>query len=208
VPRAKQRTPELRERVLAQAVGLLSRDGVAGFTTRKVAQCAATSTPAVYELFGGKGGLVREVFFEGFRQLGSRFERCAVSADPRADVTRLAETFRSFALENPVMLELMYARPFAAFAPGPAEVAAGQAVANIVVERIKSCIEAGVFAGDAIDIAHVLMSTCQGLAAAENAGRLGTTRGAADRRWRLAIDTVICGLRPTQAFSAPRGSTS
>ena len=69
MPRAKQRTPELRDRVLLHAVDLLARDGVAGFTARRIAREAATSIPAVYELFGDKAGLLREVFFEGFRLL-------------------------------------------------------------------------------------------------------------------------------------------
>jgi AcrR family transcriptional regulator len=69
MPRAKQRTPELRDRLLQVAVETLESEGVGGFTTRRVAEEAATSTPAVYELFGDKAGLVREVFFEGFRLL-------------------------------------------------------------------------------------------------------------------------------------------
>ena len=69
MPRAKQRTPEMRERVLQAAMDMLASDGVAEFTTRRLAQHAGTSTPAVYELFGDKAGLVREVFFEGFRLL-------------------------------------------------------------------------------------------------------------------------------------------
>ena len=72
MPRAKQRTPELRDHVLQVAVAMLASEGVAGFTTRKVAEEAETSTPAVYELFGDKAGLVREMFFEGFRLLRRR----------------------------------------------------------------------------------------------------------------------------------------
>jgi AcrR family transcriptional regulator len=56
VPRPKQRTPALREHVLEAALALLAAEGVQGFTARKVASTAGTSTPAVYELFGGKGG--------------------------------------------------------------------------------------------------------------------------------------------------------
>ena len=63
MPRTKQRTPALREQLLVVALDTLDRDGVAGLTTRRVAERAATSTPAVYELFGDKAGLVREVFF-------------------------------------------------------------------------------------------------------------------------------------------------
>lgn len=69
MPKTKQRTPELRDYVMSVAVGLLAEQGVAGFTARGIAREAKTSTPAVYELFGDKWGLVREVFFEGFRLL-------------------------------------------------------------------------------------------------------------------------------------------
>ena len=72
MPRAKQRTPELRDRVLAVAVETLVSEGIAGFTTRRVAERAETSLPAVYELFDDKAGLIRAVFFEGFRRLGKR----------------------------------------------------------------------------------------------------------------------------------------
>ena len=69
--------------MLSRAVSLLSREGAAGFTTRHVALEAGTSTPAVYELFGDKGGLVRAVYFEGFRLLHRRLETLASSGDPR-----------------------------------------------------------------------------------------------------------------------------
>ena len=38
MPRAKQRTPELRNRVLGVAVDALGEHGVSGFTTRRVAE--------------------------------------------------------------------------------------------------------------------------------------------------------------------------
>jgi hypothetical protein len=34
----------------------------------------------------------------------------------------------------------------------------------------------------------------QGLAAAENAGRLGTTHESIERRWALAVTTALAGL--------------
>ncbi len=71
MPRAKQRTPELRDRLLEVAVATLNDEGVARLTTRRVAEQAGTSVPAVYELFDDKAGLVRAIFFEGFRMLGA-----------------------------------------------------------------------------------------------------------------------------------------
>ncbi len=72
MPRAKQRTPELRDRVLDVAITTLGEEGIARFTTRRVAERAGTSVPAVYELFDDKAGLVRAMFFEGFRLSGRR----------------------------------------------------------------------------------------------------------------------------------------
>ena len=48
--------------------------------------------------------------------------------------------------------------------------------------------------GDATDVAHVLLATAQGMAAVEVAGWLGS-KALVDRRWRLAVDAVLAGLR-------------
>ena len=177
--------------MLSVAVELLVREGVAGFTTRSVARQAGTSTPAVYELFGDKRGLVREVFFEGFRLLRRRFENLADSDDPRSDLIQLVEIFIS---ENPVLSEVMFSRPFTDFEPGPHELAASSSVRIFIVERVRRCVDAGLLRGDETDIAHVLVSLLQGLAAAENARRLGTSHESIDRRWALAVNAVLGGL--------------
>jgi len=197
VPRAKQRTPALRDHVLNVALATLAADGVAGFTTRRVAEHAQTSTPAVYELFGDKAGLVREVFFEGFRLLRRRFGELGETADPRADLTATLGAFRIFALDNPVLAELMFSRPFADFDPGPAERDAGAAVRELLIALVRRCREAGLLgSGPATDtdVAHVLLALAQGLAAQESAGWLGTSRQSRERRWDLAIAAVLDGL--------------
>ena len=196
MPRAKQRTPELRDHVLHVAVAMLAARGVTGFTTREVAQQASTSTPAVYELFGDKAGLVREVFFEGFRLLRRHFGRLEESADPRADLVGVIEAFREFVRGNPVLAEVMFSRPFADFDPGPEELRAGGAVREFVVGHVRRGTDAGILGGDETDIAHVLIALAQGLAAQETAGWLGTSKASMDRRWDLAIRAVLDGLSP------------
>ena len=198
MPRAKQRTPALRDHVLNVALATLAADGVAGFTTRRVAEQAQTSTPAVYELFGDKAGLVREVFFEGFRLLRRRFGELAETADARADLAGTLSAFRVFVHDNPVLAQLMFSRPFADFDPGPAERAAGAGIREFILDRVRRCREAGLLGragpeADA-DIAHVLLALAQGVAAQESAGWLGTTRESRDRRWELAVAAVLDGL--------------
>jgi AcrR family transcriptional regulator len=194
VPRTKLRTQELRDHVVNVAVATLAAEGVTGFTTRAVAQQAQTSTPAVYELFGDKAGLLREVFFEGFRLLRSDFGQLAESADPRGDLVAVIEAFRAFARHNPVLAQVMFSRPFADFDPGPAEREAGSAVREFIVARVRRATEAGLLHGDDTDIAHVLVALAQGLAVQESAGWLGTSQASRDRRWGLAIRAVLGGL--------------
>ena len=199
MPRAKQRTPALRDRVLRVAVALLAREGAAQLTTRRVAEHAETSTPAVYELFGDKAGLVREIFFEGFRMLRRSFDAIAETDDPRADLARVLQAFREFIRENPVLAELMFLRRFTDFDPGPSEREAGRSVREFIVGSVQRCIDAGALAGDATDIAHALVALTQGLAATEIAGWLGTSRASIERRWQLAIDAMLAGLGPPAA---------
>jgi AcrR family transcriptional regulator len=199
MPRPKQRTEALRDHVLQVAIDTLSRDGIAGFTTRSVARGARTSTPAVYELFGDKAGLVRSVFFEGFRLLRRYFDRRVETRDPRADLIALFGIYRSFVRDEPVLAHVMFSRPFADFDPGPAERDAGGAVRELIVAAVQRCITAGAIAGDATDIAHVLVALTQGLAAAETSSRLGTSRASVDRRWALGLHAVIDGFAPARA---------
>jgi AcrR family transcriptional regulator len=196
MPRAKQRTQHLREHVLQVAVGMLESEGVPGFTARRIAQEAETSMPAVYELFGDKAGLVREVFFEGFRLLRRRLDRLEESADVRAGLVGVMEAFRVFVRENPVLADVMFSQPFADFDPGPAEHEAGNAVREFIVARVRRCLAEGLVAGDATDIAHVLIALVQGLCAQEGAGWLGRSSASIERRWRLAIDAMLRGLAP------------
>jgi hypothetical protein len=109
---------------------------------------------------------------------------------------RVLDAFRRFVHRNPVLAEVMFSRPFADFDPGPDELAAGGSFREVVVERVQRGIDAGVLAGDATDIAHVLVALVQGLAAQETAGWLGTSEASIDRRWSLALTATLDGLAP------------
>ena len=194
MPRTKQRTPELRERLLAVAVELLAEEGAAGLTARSLAARAETSAPALYELFGDKSGVVRELYFEGFRLLSNDLSVLAETSDPLADLWAVAAAYRRFVRANRELAEVMFSRPFTDFSPGPEELAATSSVRLLIVGRVRRCIEAGRLRGDETDVAHVLVALIQGMAFAEAAGRLGTSTESVERRWRLAIGATLNGF--------------
>jgi AcrR family transcriptional regulator len=194
MPRTKQRTPELRERLLAAAVELLAEEGAGGLTARSLAARAETSAPALYELFGDKSGVVREIYFAGFRLLSNDLSVLDETSDPLADLWALAAAYRRFVRANRELAEVMFSRPFTDFSPGPEELAATSSVRLLIVGRVRRCIEAGRLRGDETDVAHVLVALIQGMAFAEAAGRLGTSTESVERRWRLAIGATLNGF--------------
>lgn len=205
MPRPKQRTPELRETILAASLDLLASDGVPGITTREVARRAETSLPAVYELFGDKAGLVRAMFFTGFERLGAHLQAVAAEGttqDPVVVLRASALAYRSFAQENPTLFDVMYFRPFASFDPGPDEQAAGTSARELIVDQIEQCRSADRFVDDATDshstdVAHAFLGLVLGMARQEISDWLGTTEASRQRRWELAIDTFLAGLTAT-----------
>jgi AcrR family transcriptional regulator len=180
--------------LVCAALDLLAESGPAGLTARSLAMRAETSPPAVYELLGDKGGVVRALYFEGFRRLADTLSALRETDDPVADLWALAAAYRSFVRNNRDLAEVMFSRPFTDFAPGAEELAATSSVRILVVDRVRRCIDARRLHGDETDIAHVMVSLVQGLAFAEAAGRLGTSTESVERRWRLGVAAVLGGV--------------
>ena len=154
---------------------------------------AATSVPAIYELFGDRAGLVRAVFFAGFHRLGETLTRLPRTDSPRSDLEATVIALRAFAHEHPTLTQVMFSQPFVDFEPGPGEAAAGAVVRETIVGHVRRCVDAHDLVGDPRDVAHVVLATAQGLMTQEWGGWLGTPT-AADRRWDLAIRALLDGL--------------
>jgi len=147
----------------------------------------------VYELFGDKSGLLRAVFFEGFRMLARRLLSVPETDDAVADVQRLIPVFRRFCLDYPALARVMFSRPFQDFDPGPEELAS-PSMREVFVGRIKRCTDAGLLTGDPLDIAHVLLALAQGLAVQEGGRWLGKSKASVNRRWEVAVTGLLRGF--------------
>jgi AcrR family transcriptional regulator len=188
---------ELRRDLLDAAGRLLAQEGPQALSTRRAAQEVGTSTTAVYNLFGGKAGLLRELFLDGFARLAQEFATVPRDGDPETDLMALGYAYRAAALANPHLYELMFGRPIADFRPDDAALAQVQGTFDTLVRAVARCVDTGRFApADPYDVAVHLNALVHGLASLELQGFLAGGDAAA-RHWRLALEAAIRGHRTT-----------
>jgi AcrR family transcriptional regulator len=203
MPRPKQRTPELAERVLRAGLRLLSAEGVDALTARRLAQEAGTSPAAVYELFGDKAGVIRAMFFSGFELLAEQLDEPGAEGRGLDSLLELAQRYRTFIVAHPAWSAVMFSRPFASFDPAPEEQAAGAAVREHILVAVRAAVEAGQLQGNVADIAFAYVALIHGLAAAESSHRLGASKSVIQRRWDTSIRALLAGFAPRESAAKP-----
>ncbi|MGD9959353.1 TetR/AcrR family transcriptional regulator [Nocardioides sp.] len=107
--RPKEYDEALRARLVDCATQALATGGVAALSLRVVAAEAATTTNAVYALFGGKAGLVRAAMEQALANLKEEQARHVVeSGDPRLDLSELARSYRRWAVRFPALYSIIF----------------------------------------------------------------------------------------------------
>jgi AcrR family transcriptional regulator len=165
---------ELAGRLVDEAGRILSADGAAALTLRRLASASDTSTMAVYTLFGDKQGLLRAMYAEGFRRLGTALREATQDVpDPLTALAELGLGYRRAALANPHLYDLMFGRPVPGFVPDPDTQAVADAAYRPLVEAVQRCLEAGQLTGGTAErIARYLWAVTHGMVSLELAGHL------------------------------------
>lgn len=83
VPRGDPSAPGAREAVLDCAARLLDEGGQEGLTIRRLAAASGFTPPAIYSLFGDKGGLVDALVERSFNEVVERMRGVVNPGDPR-----------------------------------------------------------------------------------------------------------------------------
>lgn len=166
--------PALGVQLLEAAAQLLSEEGPAALSTRRLAAAVGTSTTAVYTHFGGKNDLVRAMVQEGFRLLDRCFEDVARTADPVADICALGAAYRNNALEHRHLYGVMFGgASLGGFSLSEEDRQHGRYTLNVLVLAVERAMETGgLNPGDAYLVAHQLWVALHGLVTLELGGYL------------------------------------
>ena len=165
---------QLATRLVDEAGRILSTEGAAALTLRRLAQTVGISTMPVYTLFGDKQGLLAAMYREGYRRLGAAMRSAAEGVDdPLQALVNLGHTYRAIALANPHLYDLMFGRPVASFQPDSDAVEVADSTYRPLVEAAQRCLDAGqLTGGDAERIAFHLWSVSHGMVSLELAGHV------------------------------------
>src|SRR5262249_47591142 len=154
---------EQSQAILAAASRILSEEGAGALTVRRIASEAGCSTMGLYSRFGGKEGVVDELYVEGFRHLCDGMGSIPRPDAPVADMRACARGYRATALAHATHYMVMFGGSVPEFVPAkPSRVVAHEAFERLVA-RVQRCIDAGEFKGDAAEIAEIWWGAMHGL---------------------------------------------
>lgn len=168
---------EVGVRLVDEAGRLLTEEGPAGLSLRRLASRAGTSTMAVYTRFGDKEGLLAAMHAEGFRRLGSALRQAAAEAagDPLGALAAMGIAYRQAALDSPHLYHIMFGEAAPSFQPGKDGIAIADAAYEPLVSGVRKALDAGALqGGEAERIALYLWGVSHGFVSLEIAGRLDT----------------------------------
>ncbi|MCB0965752.1 MAG: TetR/AcrR family transcriptional regulator [Ilumatobacter sp.] len=186
---------ETSEALLAAAHRLLAGEGPDALTVRRIATEAGMSTMNVYSRFGGKDGVIDELYVYGFNRLFDAIEQVPETDDALDDLRQVALAYRGFATEHPMYYEIMFGQA------SPSSQSIDRALAGLgnFVARIERASERDsiTLPGDLDSTAAVawLWGTCHGLVSLELDGIASEVVDWASI-FASAIDVALAGLRP------------
>jgi AcrR family transcriptional regulator len=183
--------PNLRAQLIDAAAKLLSEEGPAALSTRKLAATVGTSTMAVYTHFGGMDDLVRAMVREGFMLLSGRLGAVVESDDPVADVVALGWAYRANAREHRYLYNVMFGgSSLSGFSLTDADRQHGRYTLDVLVRAVKRCVAAGRFrTSDPELVAHQLWIALHGLVTLDLGGYL-VEPNTAD----VCFEAQVCGM--------------
>ena len=182
----------IRSRLCDAAARLFLEEGEAALSMRRLAAAVGCSAMAPYRHFADKQALVAAIRAQAFNRLADALD--SVEQDNRHRAADIGEAYVRFARANPAAYKLMFdlAQPDEAAFP---ELAAAAARARVSMSGyVRELVEAGVLAGDPVELGYVFWAAIHGLIVLELAGRIPADPGFEALR-RRTLGALMRGLR-------------
>jgi AcrR family transcriptional regulator len=150
MPRVRKAPPgvDVRLALLDAAGQLLLAEGADGMTTRRLAAMAGTTTQAIYTEFGGKEGIARAMYREGFARLEALMRSVPETADPLHDLLQQGRVYRDAALDSPHFYDVMFGSPIPQFEPDADDLEVSRIAHDLLAAVVQRVIATGALKPD------------------------------------------------------------
>ncbi|MFE3192514.1 TetR/AcrR family transcriptional regulator [Nocardia sp. NPDC059240] len=185
---------DLRAELLRRAEETLGASGVDGLSLRQLARDTGVSHAAPSRHFRDKQALLDALTVAGFDRLAAGFEQAAATGTFPERLRAMAHAYLRFAIDNPALLALMFARK------NSPSVAIGEAAAHafaVPIEMVADAQAGGeVVPGEPRRICLSAVAALHGLAAILGSGLVPGEE--ADSLFDEMVGHMMDGLRPRQ----------
>lgn len=186
-----------RERILGCACERYLKDGLDGFSMRKLARDVGVTAPALYRHYQNREHVLADVVREAYREFTSYLYRALEGRTPWERMVRAGNAYLEFALEHPRWYEILFVSPERMGMEALPEdlEAQAHAIHQFWIDRVRECMDAGLFRrGDPKQMALALWAHSHGLVTLFNHGQFGPDRDAFRDQFRFSARQLLVGI--------------
>jgi AcrR family transcriptional regulator len=133
----------LRRSIIEAAASIMRESGPEAVTIRKVAEKMECPTKVIYNLFGSKEGLAKELFLEGCKLLADTFRAVPEQAELKHYLLELGQAYWRFSKDYTSYYMVMFGGAFSEFKPEEESLQAIGTALQQVTTIISSAMEEG-----------------------------------------------------------------
>jgi AcrR family transcriptional regulator len=193
VPRPATYDQATREALLRAAGRILTEEGPAALTTRRLASAVHATTSAIYALFGSKEEVVRAMYRDGFKGLAARLAEVE-EHHPVQRIRALAFAYRRAARDRPHLYQVMFACPIPEFVPSEEDQTLALSTLMTLRDAVTAAVHTHAIRGHPDTVTVGLWAVVHGLTSLELTGSLDVET-TADAVWDSTINATLEGLR-------------
>ncbi len=182
--------PDLRNRLVAETLATVERDGAGAVTISRIAAACGVSVAAPYRHFPNKEALLGAVAAQGFNGLGEALSAAAeASSDARERLVQAGVAYVDYAARHPHLFRLMFS----------ADLRERQHVAGpAALERLTVLVDPLDLQVPAAVAVRATWALAHGLAELRLGGMLTFTGDDSEERLRAELATLLDGIAPSR----------
>jgi AcrR family transcriptional regulator len=133
-----------RERIVDEALRIVTHEGPEGVTIRALAQRLGLSSGSIYSHFRSKDELLQQVAAQGFEMLMKEAIGAVEVPDPREAMLEGGRRYLAFAMQHPALYRLMFEEvDLAQFRAEPTVPVPGRALYDLYRDLYSRAVESG-----------------------------------------------------------------